>query len=615
MFSNKNNKLKTKGMSLSLKLIISFLILSLIPAIIIGYIGFYNANKGLENQAFSKLKAIEEIKSNQVKNFFDERLADVEVLSSTINVEDAIERLDHLFKGQGLNSEWYNMVADRVSPYFEKYIEEYGFNDLYLINLDGDIIYSVGQKDDLGVNLNSDGYSDSNLALAFNKAHEGAALVDYEYYEVSNAPAIFVAAPIENGKEEMQGVVALQIADRAINKIMNESTGLGDSGEAYLIGEDNIMRSNSRFSDQSTILETHIDSVAAEKALKGEEGHSIIENHKGKEVLSVYAPLNMSAFNWGIISEINKSEALKSSINLRNNTLWIIFFVTIIVIILAYLISRNLSNPIMMTVGLADKIANGELNSEKLNISSKDEIGVLANSLNIMENNLKNIVEKIIEIANNLSNSSEQLSSYSREISESAEQVGSDIQEVASGAEEQTAQIEETKNNIENLGNQIENTENISNNMNNQAENVMRIIESGNKEITNSINQVQEVKNQTIEVSEEINQLGDLSTKIGDIVEIINGISAQTNLLALNAAIEAARAGEAGQGFSVVADEIRQLAEESSKSTGKIEELINQIQKTVNKTVNKMDNAEKTVNKSVEAIHKTESSYKEIYNV
>ncbi|TDO84628.1 methyl-accepting chemotaxis protein [Halanaerobium saccharolyticum] len=332
-----------------------------------------------------------------------------------------------------------------------------------------------------------------------------------------------------------------------------------------------------------------------------------------------YLLKNQITENLALAVEI-PTEQMLAPVNRLGKTIWTVsgIFLALALLITFLFISWQLK-PLSSFMESFRKMKNGDLRNQvkmkEKDLNRKDEIGIMAGIFNEMLEELNNLVIDINNQAQNLNTSAEKMDRNSREVNKGAEEVGLAVENLSAGSEEQLAQIEESNNNVQSLNREIKEVDKNAEEIANGADEVLGRIEKGNQSVSSSLNNINNLSQETKEVAELIQNLGTMSEEIGDIVVLINDISSQTNLLALNAAIEAARAGEAGRGFSVVADEIRSLAEESAGATEKISKLIEKIQVGVDKAVNSMDQNEELVDASVESIEDTDNIFKEIRKV
>ncbi|MGI9291547.1 MAG: cache domain-containing protein [Gammaproteobacteria bacterium] len=189
-----------------------------------------------------------------------------------------------------------------------------GYYDFFLIDLDGNIIYSVEKEQDYATNLMRGAYSQSGLGVVFNRVlteqHEhSVAYSDFSRYAPSNDdPAIFAARLLFDEEGNRLGVLALQLPTDTIVDIMHFTAGMGESGETYLVGGDLLMRSDSRFADTSTVLETVVDTTTVQQALSGERGVGYTPDYRGIEVLSAYDFIDIDGMRWAVMAEIDAAE-------------------------------------------------------------------------------------------------------------------------------------------------------------------------------------------------------------------------------------------------------------------------------------------------------------------
>ena len=502
------------------------------------------------------------------------------------------QKLDDAGDGSG-----YSGSHAVFNPWFRKYVETRGYYDLFLISAEGDVVYTDFKEADFATNLNSGAARETDLAKLFHKLaanhKEGeVAFSDFAPYSPSNgAAASFIATPVMQG-DKFLGILAFQMPVARVNKIMQSADGMGESGETYLVGGDGLMRSDSRFEKESTILKRKIDSQSVTEAVSGQSGSIQIHDYRGQLVQSAYRPFDFEGVRWAIIGEIDVAEMMQATTHMRNLAAIVGLLVLLGVGLIGMLVARSITRPISHMTEAMKTLADGDHSVIIPATERIDELGLMASAVQVFKDNMikaaalaaeqaaENAAKlarterlegltsafeiKVGALVQSLSAAATEMESTAGAMTSLAEQGNSKAMTVATAAEQTSANVQTVATATEELSASIQ-------------------------EISQQVANSSRIATQAVEDARAtdavVQELAVGAQKIGEIIQLINDIAGQTNLLALNATIEAARAGDAGKGFAVVASEVKSLATQTARATDEISAQITQIQNATGQVV------------------------------
>ncbi|WP_019027461.1 diguanylate cyclase domain-containing protein [Colwellia piezophila] len=403
--------------------------LALLAAITTGIVANTHSDRGMRAAAASKLLALLESRKGTLDIYFTMISEDLRILASSPLVIDALRKFKGTWNDQGEipkdrlqrlyitnnphpigkkekldaanDGSDYSMTHEKYHPIFRRILHERGYHDIFLFDNDGNLVYTVTKELDYATNMMSGQWKDTDLAKAFRTARDNPepgflAFFDFRSYEPSyGKPASFISTPVFDEKSVFIGVLAYQMPSGRLNAIMNVTAGMGETGETYVVGKDLLMRSDSRFSESSTILKTHVDTVTVHKALNGETGVEVSLDYRGVTVMSAYAPQDFLGVRWAIMAEVDESEILAPVFKTRDAMVISVAVIAVLITIIGYFLAMSLSRPLVNMTKAMVKLARREIKVKIPSLHWRDELGDMASAMQVFqENDVKRIQDE-----------------------------------------------------------------------------------------------------------------------------------------------------------------------------------------------------------------------------
>ena len=577
--------------SIKKKLIIYFGAVLLIICLALGTSAYYSAQDALEKDA--------KVLMTQIAN------QGVKVVEGRIN--EQLSLLEALAENKEIKNE--NLPWETKKVILEEEAKLRGHELMGIVDKEGNAKYINGQS----VNIKD--------RLFFQRAISGKrAVSDPLIGKVDGSIKVIYAVPLKNEAKDIYGVIMCGRDANELSQITNDITA-GKTGNAYMLNTEGVTIAHSN-RDLVINGENIFESMKKDPSLKaladlhqkmvaGENGTGEYTYNGVSKYLS-YAPLNDGLWSLGL--SVPKEEILIRLSPLRSIIFMITIFSCIIGVAIIFMVAKRIAYKLNRVTRQLEVISKGDLTSEisKDLLKSNDEIGLLANSSKKMQFAISDMIQEIKKLYDNSEKESFKLNDISQDIKSTAVDINKAIEDMTKATLSQSEELTKANTVISQFNLDIEDIVRSIENIEVNSKNIGDMANKSNSDMEEISCSIENVNISFKDFTKSIETLDNRIKEINNITSFISSISEQTNLLALNAAIEAARAGNEGKGFSVVAEEIRKLAEQSKEALNGINGLINEVSEEAAFIVNSSGKVSEELNQQNISISSSIQSFRGI---
>lgn len=567
----------------------------IMPLLLLSFVSLNQASQNVIKEIEVKHNLFTDLTQKSIASYFSQREGEALLLSHSKILRQGLEGLNSF----SLSTEEKNLLFEEFSEFFSVGVDQYGYTDIFVTNQYKEVVFSLNYDP---LDMAPVAVTGNYISQAFDGKQQWSEIFRNSFI---NDNILILSTPVSGSKSQASepiGTVNIVLNQKDIDSIVHSGVDiLGQSSTAFLSDLEGVLQSHIfNYDDQDyTLLESTYHELFNDSMLK-----SISKVRVGSE-------------DFNLVVALEKEEAFESIDDMEKKLFGLTGLAVILSTIVAWIIAKNIQSPIKKIIEKSKLLSNYDLRVDFKNYDasvSKNEMRVLERSMAQISSAFKTLLKEVHEASQDLLESAVAVSNQSSSVHGDGEEITHAIENIATDAQKQYGQAKDGYDSVVELSRILTSQEEQMDTMIEVLKDMNGVLKKGEQVIDGLTVSNNTSSTHSQRVHKRIIQSVADAKNIEDASFLIKNIAEKTNLLALNASIEAARAGEHGRGFSVVAEEIRLLADQSKEATATISTMINALREDHQEVLNSVEELSNVSGQTSEMVEHTKSHYETIHS-